>query len=309
MAVQNQERTFDERLERIETLLETIQQAPNPALRNSAEELVETLLELHGNGLERVLELIWDAGDTGKEIIHEHLVEDELASSLLLLHGLHPLGLAARVEKALDEVRPYMDSHGGGVELMSISDGGVVRVKLHGTCESCAASAMTLKYAVEDAVYAAAPDVAAIETVEEDPQQLARAQGALPDEAMPHAPGDGEWHEVKGLAALAQGAAHAERIGGRSILFCRLNGSSGGSSDGALYAYENECPSCHQSLGTAEVEGQALTCSHCGQSYDVVEAGRGQDTPSLSLSPFPLLPAEEDYAKVALPKQQHEVFP
>lgn len=304
MPGQKEDSTFDERLERIEMLLETVQQAPNPALRNSAEELVETLLELHGAGLERVLELIWDSGDTGKEIIHEHLVEDELASSLLLLHGLHPLGLEARVEKALDEVRPYMDSHGGGVELMSITGGGVVRVKLQGTCESCAASAMTLKYAVEDAVYQAAPDVTALETVEEKSQQPSGAHGALPDGAAPHAPEEGAWHEVKGLAALAQGTAHAERIDGRSVLFCRLNGNS----DGNVYAYENECPSCHQSLGTAEVEGTALICSHCGESYDVVAAGRGRDAPALSLSPFPLL-MKEEYAKVALPKQRHEVYP
>ena len=48
----------------------------------------------------------------------EALGEDELVSHLLLLHGIHPVPVEARVRTALDEVRPYLDSHGGNVELV-----------------------------------------------------------------------------------------------------------------------------------------------------------------------------------------------
>ena len=48
-------------------------------------------------------------------------VEDELVAHLLLLHGLHPVPVRERVLGALDEVRPYLATHGGGVELLDVS--------------------------------------------------------------------------------------------------------------------------------------------------------------------------------------------
>ena len=50
---------------------------------------------------------------------------------LLLLHGLHPLGVEERVLQALEDVRPYLRSHGGNVELVEVSEG-VARLRLHG---------------------------------------------------------------------------------------------------------------------------------------------------------------------------------
>ncbi len=131
-------------------------------MRASAEELVQTLLELHGAGIERMLDLIWESGDAGNAIIHEVLAQDELVSNLLLLHGLHPLDLESRVVQALDKVRPYLGSHGGNVELLGVEDG-VVRLRLQGSCDGCPSSQVTLKYAIEEGIYAAAPDVTAIE--------------------------------------------------------------------------------------------------------------------------------------------------
>lgn len=166
MSTTNGRASYEERLERIETLLETIQKSPNPALRASAEELVQTLLEVHRAGLERIFGKIWDAGETGERIIHGDLAGDELVSSLMLLHGLHPQPIEHRVEQALESVRPHLHSHGGDMEVVTVEDG-IVRLRLEGTCDGCPASAMTLKYAVEEAIYEAAPDVRAVETIDE----------------------------------------------------------------------------------------------------------------------------------------------
>jgi Fe-S cluster biogenesis protein NfuA len=81
---------------------------------------------------------------------------------MLLLYGLHPLDLETRVVQALDKVRPSLNLHEGGVELIGISEG-VVHLSLQGNCDGCASSAATLKQTIETAIYAAAPDVAAIE--------------------------------------------------------------------------------------------------------------------------------------------------
>jgi Fe-S cluster biogenesis protein NfuA len=117
-------------------------------------ELVQALVELYGEGLARIVahdpECV--AGVAG----------DEVVSYLLLLHGLHPVPVEERVLGALADVRPYLEQHGGDVELLGI-DGGVARLRLQGTCNGCASSTATLKLAIEDAIQRAAPDIESVE--------------------------------------------------------------------------------------------------------------------------------------------------
>jgi Fe-S cluster biogenesis protein NfuA len=117
-------------------------------------ELVQALVELYGEGLARIV-----AHDPA---CVAGVADDEVVSYLLLLHGLHPIAVEERVLGALAEVRPYLEQHGGDVELLNI-DGGVVRLRLQGTCNGCASSTATLKLAIEDAIQRAAPDVDAVE--------------------------------------------------------------------------------------------------------------------------------------------------
>jgi Fe-S cluster biogenesis protein NfuA len=85
----------------------------------------------------------------------------------MLLHGLHPEGLARRVERALEGVRPLLGSHGGDVELLDVDEAvGAVHLRLLGSCDGCPSSASTLQGAVEAAVIAAAPEVVLIEVLE-----------------------------------------------------------------------------------------------------------------------------------------------
>ena len=132
---------------------------PDPAARETATAGGPALLELYGEGLARLVGHVAEHDD-GR--LAAALAGDELVSHLLLLHGLHPVPLEARVRGALDEVRPYLASHGGGVELLGIEDG-VVRLRMEGSCDGCPSSAATLTLAIEDAIQKAAPDVRAIE--------------------------------------------------------------------------------------------------------------------------------------------------
>ena len=133
--------------------------------RGRAEELVREVTDLYGAGLARILEILDDRGPARRGTL-DALAADELVASLLLIHGLHPQDLQTRVAAALDGVRPYLGSHGGDVELLDVSDDGVVRLKLLGTCQGCPSSSVTLKFAVEEAIESAAPEVTAIEVVE-----------------------------------------------------------------------------------------------------------------------------------------------
>lgn len=141
-------------LERIEGLLGKVEACPDPAMRETARELVRELLDFHRAGLERMVELATS----------EQLATDPKVAPLLLLHGLHPEAMEKRVERALEKVRPYLESHGGSVELVGVEEGRV-RLRLQGSCDGCPSSAATLKGAIEEAVVAAAPDAAGIEVV------------------------------------------------------------------------------------------------------------------------------------------------
>ena len=77
--------------------------------------------------------------------------QDGVVASLLLIHDLYPVDLETRVREALATVRPYMESHGGDVELLGIDDG-VARLRLEGHCNGCPASAATLELAIKEAL-------------------------------------------------------------------------------------------------------------------------------------------------------------
>ena len=147
--------------ERIETLLAQIRGTAEPATLARVEELVERLLEVYGAGLGRILAVVAEKGAMS-EALESALVADPLLSALLTLHGLHPRDVTARVEAALDAIRPQLGSHAGGVTLVRIDEQRVVHIRLEGTCDGCAASEATLRGLVQRAIEEAAPEVAGV---------------------------------------------------------------------------------------------------------------------------------------------------
>ena len=158
---ETEEKEFQQRIQKIEALVHRIESLVDIEARTSALELFQSIMDLHGAGLERMLRIAFDAGGPGRAII-DKFSGDGLVSSLLLLYGLHPLDFETRVMQALDKVRPYLQSHGGNVSLLEIRDG-AVRLKLEGSCHGCGSSAETLKQMIEQAIYDAAPDIMALE--------------------------------------------------------------------------------------------------------------------------------------------------
>jgi Fe-S cluster biogenesis protein NfuA len=158
-----EKREFHARTERIEELVRTLEGAENPKVHAVALELIRSVLELHGIGLDRMLELAAQSS-AGEHLIDE-FAQDDLIASLLLLHDLHPDDIETRVLRALEKLRPNLQSQGADAELLGI-DGGIIRLRIHGTsgggCHS--SSAATLKSEVEDAIYQVAPDATEIVT-------------------------------------------------------------------------------------------------------------------------------------------------
>jgi Fe-S cluster biogenesis protein NfuA len=147
--------TSTEQVARVEGLLGQLEALPDAAARDIATEAMQALLELYGEGLGRIVDVL-AAQDDGT--LAQALADDELVAHLLLLHGLHPVPVEERVLGALAGVRPYMESHGGSAELLGVSEG-VVHLRLQGSCSGCPSSSITLKLAIEKAIFEAAPDV------------------------------------------------------------------------------------------------------------------------------------------------------
>jgi len=146
-----------QRAEHIESLLQQVSAFADQQARATTEELVQALLDMYGQGLTRILELTEQSAASGHTLI-ETFASDELLSPLLLLHDLHPVDIDRRIEHALIAVRPYLKSHGGSVELLKVEEG-IAYLRLQGSCHSCPSSTVTLKQAIEEAIYSAAPDL------------------------------------------------------------------------------------------------------------------------------------------------------
>ena len=70
-----------------------------------------------------------------------------------------------KVQAAIDKIRPMLKADGGDVELIDISEDGVVQVRLQGACSGCPMSQMTLKNGIERIIKQEVPEVKSVESV------------------------------------------------------------------------------------------------------------------------------------------------
>ena len=73
--------------------------------------------------------------------------------------------LLSRVERALEQIRPYLQADGGDVVLIEITDDNIVELELQGACKSCSMSVMTVKAGIEDSIKRIAPEIIAVEAI------------------------------------------------------------------------------------------------------------------------------------------------
>jgi Fe-S cluster biogenesis protein NfuA/nitrite reductase/ring-hydroxylating ferredoxin subunit len=266
-------------VERVQELQAALETCGESVPRGLAEELVSAVVQMYGAGLERIVGTVSEAGPQGEQIAAS-LLDDPLVATLLLIHDLHPVSLEQRVQQALDSVRPYMESHGGNVELLSLEDG-VARIHLRGSCSDCSASSVTLELAIKQALEQAAPDLEGLEV-----------EGVLP-QALPvvmSQPGR-SWFDVESVASLGDGSLAAVNVAGADLVVANV--------DGSLLAYRDRCASCNAPLHDGLLLAGALSCPECARSFFLPSAGRSMDDDRVQLEPVPLL-REEGRVKVAL---------
>jgi Fe-S cluster biogenesis protein NfuA/nitrite reductase/ring-hydroxylating ferredoxin subunit len=264
----------DQLIARVQQLTGRLEDLDDPACRELAEELTAAVVQMYGAGLERIVEL----ADPGTR---DAMSKDELVAGLLMIHDLYPVPIEERVMQALDTVRPYMESHGGNVELLGIEDG-VAKLRLEGNCKSCRASSSTLELAVRQALEEAAPDLLGMDV------EGVQADEEVTGVALPMANGAPSWHT---LDIAAPDALTATAIDDVPLFVANV--------DGTLLAYRNKCADCGGALDGGALDDGALKCPGCGRGYFLPQAGRSMDDDHLQLQPIPLL-REAERIKVAL---------
>jgi Fe-S cluster biogenesis protein NfuA/nitrite reductase/ring-hydroxylating ferredoxin subunit len=228
------------------------------------EQLVATLEREGDERALLALQLVDAIHRPGLERVAEGDLAHPLVQGLLAMYGIgaEPELLA---EEALDTVRPYIESHGGEVELLGMEDG-VVRIRLAGACVGCAGSAMTLQRGIEEALREHVPGFR--EVVAEEAGGLDAAGPALPmaDVRRP------VFVDVAADGELPEGALRAVEADGVPVLLGRLGGE--------VYALRNGC-----SVDGLPLEGSRLTadgvlvCPWHNCAYDLRTGARVDDEP------------------------------
>ncbi len=160
---------YDEVMPRVGQLYDALMSHPDAAVRDRVEEMMDLFDAFHREGLGRLVEMIraWRG-----EIFLESVARDDVTGYFLNAYDLgeapdeREAAVAAEaVEAALDEMRDFVESHGGMITVEEIKDG-VVKVQMLGSCDGCPSSSATLTNGVEEAIRRHWPNFRRLEVVQ-----------------------------------------------------------------------------------------------------------------------------------------------
>jgi Fe-S cluster biogenesis protein NfuA len=154
---------FQEQVRQLGKRITQFDQMPEGPQKSACKQLVQLLMDVHGAGLERMMEIVFEGEASGPAII-DKLGRDTITSSLLLLYSLHPDDLETRVHKAVERISPHLRKLSSSADVVRIDDGAVqVRVTTNG--HACGSSTKDVRAIVEEGVYELAPDVNSLEVL------------------------------------------------------------------------------------------------------------------------------------------------
>lgn len=167
---------------RVGELADELLSHPDRKVRDETEEMLDWIDVFHREGLGRLVELI--RGWRG-EIFLESVARDDIAGTFLATYdlGVGPTTDTTAedaVAEALEEIRPFVESHGGTIVVDTVVDG-VVKVQMLGSCDGCPSSTATLTGGVERALREHWPNFRRLEVVDPKAEQAAPEPAAGPE--------------------------------------------------------------------------------------------------------------------------------
>ena len=257
-------------LARLETIFAGWEETPRLAVTAYG----KAIEALHGEALRRIIAAL--KADPAAHQAVKAAASDEVVYAVLRRHNLIKPAIAERVEKALTSIRPMLASHGGDVELISISPP-TIEVRFTGSCDRCPASALTFHAGVKKAVEEACPEITEIRQVK------GSGNGAAADRLHFVSPfagnGDGEWRAAGALAEIPDGGVRTLTLCGEKLILHRR--------DTVVSCLENACAHLGLPLDDGKVEDGIITCPYHGFRYDLA-SGECLTAPEVQLQVHPV---------------------
>lgn len=286
----------------VDGLIRDFADHPDEGVRERVFALLDGVDALHRAALGRLAALLQAPG---AEAVWAQARHDRVIRTVLLLYDLLPQSERERAEAALAAVSPYIESHGGKLELLGVAEG-VVTVRLGGSCQDCSGSAVTLKRVVEGALRDGFPGFRELR-VESPPPPPPRpmvpapspgaseqllGKRALPVVAAsaPPASRAPRWHDVATLDDVPPGTLRGVQVAGAAVLLCNAGGD--------LFAYGDACPDTPLALALGQLDGDEIVCPWHGCRFDA-RTGRRLVHRGTGLKSFPVT-IEEDAVRVAV---------
>ncbi len=266
------ENDLDTLAQRVDQAFNEVNKLDGPE-RAKAIDLKRAIEEFHKVGITKIVQHL-KADPRGKELLFE-LVDEPSVYALFAMHGIVRADVTTQVVRVLEMVRPYMQSHGGDVELVKV-EGEIAFVRLQGACNGCSMAAVTLRNGVEEALTTQVPQITKVEVLPNEP-----GAGMISLHTIPVNGQQSGWVKGPAVADIEMGRPYAFTADETDILIINI--------DNQFYAYRNQCS--HQGLpldsGLLDAESCELTCPWHGFKYDVT-SGECLTAPQAQLEPFPL---------------------
>jgi len=263
---------LEDHARRVDAALAAVAQLDGAA-RDAAIELKEAIEQFHRPALVHIVRTLRD-DPRGKELLFA-LVDDPSVHAVLALHGIVRASVVTRAQAALDRVRPYLHSHGGDVELVDV-DGGVARVRLHGSCSGCSMSAVTLRETVAQALVDGVDEITAIDVLEDQPTAAFIPLSAVGRKEQREQTG---WVAGPAAAEVPLGGMLRFDVGDDSFIVTNT--------DQRLAVFRNECAHQGRSLDGGVIDERVLVCPWHGFRYDAA-SGECLSAPGVQLAQVPL---------------------
>ena len=244
--------------------------------RLTVQALKSAIEDLNKEAFKRLIRSLKDDPDARSALAQS--VTDPLLYGVLRFHGLVKEPLQVRIERALDEVRPFMATHGGDVELVSVKPPDTVEVRLIGACHGCPASSQTLTEGVEKAIREHCPEILHIHQVSKGAREGAAT--APSGESTVHfiSPfalhAKAGWVDVMGLDEVPQDGVIERQIKTRSVLLSRHLD--------AVSCFDNQCAHLGMPLEMGALKDGVITCPYHGFQY-LLQTGECLSAPQVQL--------------------------
>ena len=262
-----------ERLLKTITSLETIVEGWEESQRLGVQALKSAIEDLHKEALKRLIRYLKD--DPACMARLRSSMSDQVVFGVLRFHGLVKDSLQARIEVALDEVRPFLHEHGGNVELVALKLPDTVEIRLLGSCHGCPASGQTLSEGVEKSIFTHCPEIKHVNQVIRGAPEANDDDVSIVHFISPFAQHvRSGWVDAALLEEIPEGGIKECKIKNQSVLLSRRGDR--------VSCVDNSCAHLGMPLEMGEVSDGVITCSYHGFQY-LLETGECLTAPEVQL--------------------------